>query len=111
MKKTSELDDELQPASKERPDKQKVVGEEFSDDQLLELMNHPLPEFGQPDFGVVIRAYRGLPIEAFERFLTLYKEQGKSLEVKDKNGRSLLEYLKRFTAQLEYADAVLRHLS
>ncbi|MDF1820772.1 MAG: PA4642 family protein [Alcanivoracaceae bacterium] len=73
----------------ERKDKKKVIGEPMTDEQVRVFLNGE-PEAGvDADFHVLLRAYRSLRIEDFERFLAFFREQGRNLSATDPQGRSL----------------------
>ena len=52
----------------ERKDKKKVVGEPMTDEQIKVFLDFPPEEGENPDFHVLLKAYRALRAEDFERF-------------------------------------------
>ncbi len=78
----------------ERKDKKKVVGEPMTDEQIKVFLDF-LPEDGEnPDFHVLLRAYRALRIEDFERFVAFFQAQGRDLRATDERGRTLLDIVR-----------------
>ncbi|MBL7250001.1 PA4642 family protein [Alloalcanivorax sp. C16-2] len=95
----------------ERKDKQKVIGEPMTDEQIKVFLDFP-PEDGEnPDFHVLLKAYRALRVEDFERFVAFFQEQGRDLRATDTQGRTLLDIVRGhgksepFVAILERAGA------
>lgn len=73
----------------ERKDKKKVIGEPMTDEQVRVFLEGE-PETGvDTDFHVLLRAYRSLRIEDFERFLAFFGDQGRDLSATDPEGRTL----------------------
>ena len=59
----------------ERKDKQKVIGEPMTDEQIKVFLDFP-PEDGEnPDFHVLLKAYRALRVEDFERFVAFSRNR------------------------------------
>ncbi|MCU5781536.1 hypothetical protein MA04_00836 [Alcanivorax balearicus MACL04] len=77
----------------ERKDKRKVIGEPMTDEQIKLFLDLPPEEGENADFHVLIRAYRALRVEDFERFLVFFIEQGRDLRAQDDKGRTLIEVM------------------
>ena len=76
-----------------RKDKKKVVGEPMTDEQVRAFL-HGEPEAGvDPDFHLLLRAYRSLREEDFARFLDYFRAEGRNLEARDPKGRTLAEVI------------------
>ncbi len=78
----------------ERKDKRKVIGEPMTDEQIKLFLDLPPEEGENADFHVLIRAYRALRVEDFERFLVFFIEQGRDLRAQDDKGRTLIEVMR-----------------
>lgn len=73
-----------------RKDKKKVIGEEISDESIkLFLEPEPADEI-PPSLHKLIKAYRGLRVDDFERFLGFFVEAGYDLNAKDDKGRDFV---------------------
>ncbi len=73
-----------------RKDKQKVIGEAISD-EAIKLFLEPEPaDQTPPSLHKLIKAYRGLRIDDFERFLGFFVEAGFDLNATDANGRDFI---------------------
>lgn len=95
----------------QKKDKQKVTEEVFTLDMLKHFLKDPVPSEDSQDFRRLLFAYRGMPVEAFEQYLSLYIENGFDLKAKDSQGRTFLEYIDNFAAQRAYADLLRAQLS
>lgn len=90
-------------------DKVKVVGEELDDIKISRFLQMQPYGDENPDFHALLKAYRGLPAEAFERFVVLFKENGRDINAKDSKGRTLLEQIRDHIRHPEYAEILQRH--
>ena len=78
----------------ERKDKKKVVGEPMTDEQIEVFLDFP-PEQGEnPDFHVLLKAYRALRAEDFERFVAFFQAQNRDIHATDEQGRTLLDIVR-----------------
>lgn len=90
-----------------RKDKEKVIGEPMTDEQVaVFLQARPYAADESADLHVLVRAYRGLRVEDFERFLVLFKAEGFDVNASDAQGRTFLQTVKTH-AQCEEYVAVL----
>ena len=82
----------------ERKDKKKVVGEPMTDEQIKVFLDFP-PEDGEnPDFHVLLKAYRALRAEDFERFVAFFQAQNRDIRATDDRGRTLLDICLLYTS-------------
>lgn len=73
-----------------RKDKKQVIGEEISEDSIkLFLMVEPA-DSTPPSLHKLIKAYRGLRIDDFERFVGFFVEAGYDLNAKDEKGNDFI---------------------
>lgn len=90
----------------ERKDKKKVIGEAMTDDQIKAFL-HAVPEAGEdPDFHVLLRAYRSLREDDFERFLGFFVAAGGNPAARGGNGHTLLETISTHRKGEAYAEAL-----
>ncbi len=94
----------------QRPDKKEVLGETFTDEKLALFFDCKPYDDTPADFHILVKAYRGLPVDAFERFIELFISAGKNLQVKNQQGLSFLEIIQTHDHQQMYVD-VLKKLS
>ena len=73
-----------------RKDKKQVIGEEVSD-EAIKLFLEPEPADETPaSLHKLIKAYRGLRVDDFERFLGFFVEAGLDLNAKDAKGQDFV---------------------
>lgn len=77
-----------------RPDKKAIVDEVW-DDARIEgfLQKPPMGDGENPDFSILLYAYRSMRVDDFARFLPLYKAAGKDPGVRGRDGKTLRELL------------------
>src|SRR5690606_289764 len=90
----------------ERKDKKKVIGEAMTDDQIRAFLQ-ARPEAGEdPDFHVLLRAYRSLREDDFQRFLGYFSAEGRNINARGPDDRSLLEITASHRKSSNYIDAL-----
>ncbi|MCQ4313082.1 PA4642 family protein [Pseudomonas stutzeri] len=73
-----------------RKDKKKVVGEEISDESIKLFLEPEPMDDTPPALHKLIKAYRGLRVDDFERFLGFFVEAGYDLNAKDAKGQDFV---------------------
>ncbi|UPQ83694.1 PA4642 family protein [Pseudomonas knackmussii] len=73
-----------------RKDKKKVIGEEISDESIKLFLEPEPADETPPSLHKLIKAYRGLRVDDFERFLGFFVEAGYDLNAKDDKGRDFV---------------------
>lgn len=73
-----------------RKDKQKVVGEDIGDDQIKLFLEVEPADATPPSLHKLIKAYRGLRLGDFERFVRFFVEAGYDLDSRDAQGRDFV---------------------
>ncbi|MBA1201954.1 hypothetical protein G7009_09300 [Pseudomonas capeferrum] len=77
-----------------RKDKKQVIGDEISDDYVKSfLLYEPADGVTSPSMHKMIKAYRGLRIDDFERFIGFFVEAGLDLDGKDEHGKTFVEVI------------------
>ena len=77
-----------------RNDKKQVIGDEIGDAQIKLFLDFEPVDATSPSLHKLIKAYRGLRIDDFERFLVFFKEAGYELEGKDAQGNDFVALIK-----------------
>lgn len=72
---------------------QPSVTDEIWDDERVKSFLDLEPHGESADFHVLLKAYRGMRPEDFERFLVFYTEAGRDLDASDKRGRTLWQII------------------
>ncbi|PAU53163.1 hypothetical protein BZL41_23635 [Pseudomonas sp. PIC25] len=73
-----------------RKDKKQVIGEEISDDQVKLFLTVEPADDTPPSLHKLIKAYRGLRIDDFERFVGFFVEAGYDLGAKNAKGEDFV---------------------
>lgn len=66
-------------------------GEDWSDERIKAYLEHQAPEGINPDFHVLMHAYKHMRACDFERFLPYFLEAGRDLQARGPEGKTLLE--------------------
>ena len=73
-----------------RKDKKQVIGEEIGDAPIKLFLEVEPADATPPALHKLIKAYRGLRIDDFERFITFFVEAGYDLNAKDAQGHDFI---------------------
>ncbi len=75
------------------PSQPSVTDEVWDDDRVRSFL--ALEPYGDEsaDFHVLLKAYRGMRPDDFERFLGFYVESGRDIDARDKQGRTLWDII------------------
>lgn len=73
-----------------RKDKKQVIGEEMSDDAIKLFLDFEPADGTPPSLHKLVKAYRGLRIDDFERFLGFFREAGLDLDARDAQGQDFI---------------------
>jgi hypothetical protein len=77
-----------------RKDKRQVIGDEIGDEQIKLFLDFEPVDATSPSLHKLIKAYRGLRINDFERFLVFFLEAGLDLNGKDEHGQDFVALIK-----------------
>lgn len=89
-----------------RKDKEKVIGEPMTDEQVAAFLQ-ARPYAGESvEQHILTRAYRGLRVQDFERFLDMFKAQGFDLNARDTQGQTFLQDISDHAQADAYVEAL-----
>lgn len=74
-----------------KKDKQKVLGETFSDERVKEFLTVETIGDTDPDYTALERAYRGMKADNFTTFVQFFIEDGKNINGKNATGETFLQ--------------------
>ena len=74
-----------------RKDKKQVIGDEIADDSIKLFLQPEPADDTPPSLHKLIKAYRGLRIDDFERFLGFFVAAGYDLDARDAKGQSFID--------------------
>ena len=78
-----------------RKDKKQVIGDEISDDYIKSFLQfEPADGVTSPSLHKLVKAYRGLRIDDFERFVGFFVEAGYDLDAKDAQGNDFVALIR-----------------
>lgn len=89
-----------------RKDKKQVIGEEISDDSIRLFLGVEPADDTPPSLHKLVKAYRSLRIDDFEKFLTFFKDAGYDLDAKDARGNDFIALIQDQRLAEPYIEAV-----
>ncbi|WP_434766700.1 PA4642 family protein [Pseudomonas triticicola] len=89
-----------------RKDKKQVIGDEIGDEQIKLFLDFEPVDATSPSLHKLIKAYRGLRIDDFERFLGFFIEAGFDVDGKDEQGKTFVELIKDQRNAAEYIELI-----
>ncbi|CDF94329.1 MULTISPECIES: PA4642 family protein [unclassified Pseudomonas] len=87
-----------------RKDKKQVIGDEIGDEQIKLFLNFEPADAISPSLHKLIKGYRGLRVDDFERFLTFFVEAGYDLNGKDEHGNDFVALIQDQRNAEEYIE-------
>ena len=82
---------------------QATRNEEWTDERLRACLAVLPPEGLPADYNILLRAYRGMTAELFQRFVVIYVEDGHDLNITLEDGTTFLDLVCRHRNSGEYA--------
>ena len=89
-----------------RKDKKQVIGDEIGDEQIKLFLDFEPVDATSPSLHKLIKAYRGLRIDDFERFLTFFVEAGYDVDGKDEHGKTFIDQIRDQRNAAEYIELI-----
>ncbi|MDY7571203.1 PA4642 family protein [Pseudomonas sp. CCC4.1] len=89
-----------------RKDKKHLIGDEIGDEQIKLFLDFEPVDATSPSLHKLIKAYRGLRIDDFGRFLAFFKEAGYDLDGKDEQGQTFVDIIKDQRNADEYIELI-----
>ncbi|WP_459747881.1 PA4642 family protein [Pseudomonas sp. 3A(2025)] len=89
-----------------RKDKKQIIGDEIGDDQIKLFLEFEPVDATSPSLHKLIKAYRGLRIDDFERFLGFFREAGYDLDGQDEKGNTFVDLIKDQRNAEEYIELI-----
>lgn len=91
-----------------RKDKKQLIGDEIGDEQVKLFLDFEPVDATSPSLHKLIKAYRGLRIDDFARFLAFFKEAGYDVDGKDERGQTFVDLIKDQRNAEEYIELIER---
>jgi hypothetical protein len=91
-----------------RKDKKQVIGDEIGDEQIKLFLDFEPVDATSPSLHKLIKAYRGLRVDDFSRFVGFFKAAGYDLDGKDEHGNDFSALIKDQRNAEEYLEIIRR---
>ena len=91
-----------------RKDKKQLIGDEIGDEQVKLFLNFEPVDATSPSLHKLIKAYRGLRVGDFERFLVFFKQAGYDLDGKDEQGNDFIAVIRDQRNAADYIELIER---
>lgn len=89
-----------------RKDKKQVIGEEIGDEPIKLFLAVEPADATPPSLHKLIKAYRGLRIDDFERFVGFFVEAGYDLGAKDAQGNDFIALIQDQRQAAPYIEVI-----
>ncbi|MBA1244560.1 PA4642 family protein [Pseudomonas japonica] len=89
-----------------RKDKKQVIGDEIGDEQIKLFLGVEPADDTPPSLHKLVKAYRGLRVDDFERFVGFFVEVGYDLHARDANGQDFVAQIADQRNAQEYIEII-----
>ena len=86
-----------------------VVDEVWTETRIREFLDAKPAAGVDADFHALLKAYQQMRADDFEKFVGFFLEQGRNINARDAQGRTLLSYVVEHVKSNEYADILRRN--
>lgn len=90
-------------------EKEVIVDEVWTEARVREFLDVKPAEAVEADFHALLKAYQQMRADDFEKFVAMFLEQGRSLNARDPQGRTLLSYVREHQKSAEYVEILQRN--
>lgn len=87
-------------------DKQKILGESFTDDRIKSFLDYAPPTGVNPDYHVLEKAYRGMIADNFATFVRFFTAAGRDINALGPNGKTLASIIGQHRMAEDYVTAL-----
>ena len=84
------------------PSQPQVVDEIWDDQRILGFLELQPYDDQSADFYVLLRAYQGMRVADFQRFIGFFIEAGRDVQARDDRGRTILEIISKHRHAAEF---------
>tara|TARA_B100001250_G_scaffold399031_1_gene407960 strand:+ start:1092 stop:1418 length:327 start_codon:yes stop_codon:yes gene_type:complete len=78
--------------------------EEWADERLKSFLDFKPPAEMPQDYNVLLKAYRGMTAELFDRFIPLFQKSGKNLNCALSDGSTFLDLIQQHRKSEAYVE-------
>ena len=90
-------------------DKEVVVDEVWTEGRIREFLDVKPAEAAEADFHALLKAYQQMRADDFGKFVAMFLEQGRNLNARNPQGRTVLSYIREHAKSGEYAQILTQH--
>jgi hypothetical protein len=90
-------------------DKEVVVDEVWTEARIRDFLDVKPAEAVEADFHALLKAYQQMRADDFAKFVALFIEQGRNINARNPQGRTVLSYVREHTKSVEYAQTLEQH--
>jgi hypothetical protein len=90
-------------------DKEVVVDEVWTEERVRQFLDVKPVEDIEADFHMLLKSYQQMRVEDFAKFLDMFLAQGRQINARDPNGRTVLSYVREHRRSAEYAQILQQH--
>ena len=91
-----------------RPDKKIITDEVWDDERVRSFLTpHAAQGRDDPDFTLLVNAYRGMRIDDFVRFVRFFGDAHHRLDAESESGETFVEFIARHRHGKPFVDAVI----
>ena len=83
-------------------DKEVVVDEVWTEARVREFLDVKPVEAVEADFHMLMKAYQAMRADDFAKFVAMFLDQGRSLNARDPQGRTVLSYVREHRKSGDY---------
>jgi hypothetical protein len=90
-------------------DKEVVVDEVWTETRIREFLDVKPAEAVEADFHALLKAYQQMRADDFGKFVAMFIEQGRNVNARNPQGRTVLSYIREHAKSGEYAQTLEQH--
>lgn len=90
-------------------EKEVVVDEVWTEARVREFLDVIPAANVEADFHALLKAYQQMRADDFEKFVAMFLEQGRNINARDPQGRTLLSYVSEHAKSVDYVDILRRN--
>src|SRR5262249_12478226 len=92
-----------------RPDKKTITDEVWDDDRIRSFLVPRAAQGGdEPDFVMLLHAYRGMRPDDCARFIAFYSSEAHNLNPRNEDGRTFIEFISPHRHAKEFIEILVR---
>jgi len=90
-------------------EKEVVVDEVWTETRIREFLDVKPAEDVEADFHALMKAYQQMRADDFAKFVAMFIEQGRNVNAKGPQGRTVISYMREHTKSVEYVQILEQH--